>query len=144
MAHRPPLKNPRPSKVLLRDEILNRVLAQHRVEAIDFFSTCRAGDLTAARRAAAQELKAAGFAVTRIAHILRRNHRTIGYYLYGGSNDARRNRSRTYEMLKALDPSTMETVLAIAKAEGVSPYVLIREWIAERATYEAAAKARAA
>lgn len=132
------LKNPRPTKVVARDEIISSVLAKHRVDPLDFFSTSRDCDLTEARRDAARQLSEAGFTHTRIAKLLRRDRSTIDYYL------EQTGRSRLHAMMEPLPTEVKQTVKAIAEAEGVTVYALIREWISERATYEAQMKARAA
>jgi hypothetical protein len=125
-------------------QILGEVMAKHCVTPEELVGNSRMGDVLAARRDAAVRLKAAGFHPTAIARTLRRDPATIHNYLDSQYRDRKRDRMRARKALNRLLPGVNDTVAAIAAAEGVSPVMLAAEWIAERARYEAEAKARAA
>jgi hypothetical protein len=125
-------------------QILGEVMAKHCVTPEELVGNSRMGDVLAARRDAAARLKAAGFHVAAIARTLRRDPATIHNYLDSDYGDRKRDRTRARKALNRLLPESKDTVAAIAAAEGVSPVMLAAEWIAERARYEAEAKARAA
>jgi hypothetical protein len=125
-------------------QILGEVMAKHCVTPEELVGDSRMADVLAARRDATARLKAAGFHVAAIARTLRRDPATIHNYLDSQYGDRRRDRMRARKALNRLSPEIKDIVGAIAAAEGVSPVMLAAEWIAERARYEAEAKARAA
>jgi hypothetical protein len=131
-----------PSRAQLRDDIMRSVLAKHELGAKDFFSEYRDSNLVAARRDAAKQLHAAGFAPLSIARIIKRNRSTVDHYIYNYTGK-KRERARILRALERVVPRDISDVVGeIAAAEGVSPVMLVAQWISERATYEASAKAR--
>jgi predicted transcriptional regulator len=126
-----------PSKVQLRKDIIRAVMIEHEVDEDEFFGLGRAAVLTDARRDAAIRLKKAGFSQQRIASILKRNHSTIDYYLYGKSKESKQRTANQHHILKSLPVEVSDIVRTIADARNVSAVRVLVEWLVERAACEA-------
>lgn len=120
-----------------RKQILSAVMAEHGFGSEDFFSRRRTDDLVDARRDAAKRLLAAGFAPRRVAEILKRNVSTITYYASGEMKSQKRWRARVWRLLHMLPNEDRETIQRLATARCVSPYDMARDWLIERARFEA-------
>lgn len=123
--------------------VISGVLLEMGLHPDDFFGQSRQPHLVNARRIAAQRLIELGFSPSQVARYLKRNHTTVLNYL-PKLREAKRPRYSSNRLLRHLTDDVREIVLAAAKAEGVTPYVLMAQWVGERAIYEAQAKARAA
>ena len=128
----------------IRDRTIADVLRKHGLKAAELYSRSSAEDIVEARREIATRLKSSGFRVVAIARILKRTPGLIEHYLRPNYPDRKRNYARASCALKKIPRGLSDLVAEIAKAEGISPTTLAAEWIAERATYEAQQKARAA
>jgi hypothetical protein len=124
--------------------IVRQVLADHGLDADEFFGRGRFAPLVAARRDAARRLRDSGFSWVQTARILKRNEDTIRCYLTEAMQTARRDRMRERRAFTFMPADVVEIIIAFAKAENVKPEVLIAQWASERALYEAQAKVRAA
>jgi hypothetical protein len=62
-------------------EIVNAVMAKHRVGPKDFFGPSRFAHVVAARRAATLRLQADGMRVPMIARVMRRDRSSVRYWL---------------------------------------------------------------
>jgi len=133
-----------PDKVCIRERLIRDALAKYGLTNEEFFGRGGAEDMVAARREVAIGLKNAGFRIAAIARILKRKHASVHYYLDPNYARRKRNRMRAICGLRRVSQDIADVVADIAAAEGISPTVLVAEWISERATYEAEAKARAA
>lgn len=121
-----------PSKEILREQIISRVLIAHRICRSDLLGKCRDADLVAARKAIAHSLKAAGFGVRHIGRILHRDRSTIEHYL-----GARVRVCMTLpNSLNIFPDDVRAAVAAVAMSERTTPAVVITEWITERARME--------
>lgn len=140
---RPLLVIPQPTRVGRAKMIIAAVLKLHQVHPDDFYGTVREAYLVAARREAVVRLVEAGYSPTHIARILKRNHTTILNYL-PRMREVKKSRASATRILRHLSEDARQIVIDAAKAEGVPPYVLLAQWVSERARYEAEAKARAA
>lgn len=133
-----------PGKVRVRHEIITGVLRRHLLSKEEFFGRSQVPEFCAARREAARLLKDADFSNRRIGQILKRDRSTVVFYLSSEMVQRKRIRRRIYKVLESLEPDVREVVSQISEAEQVSPMLLIREWINERARFEAEAMRRTA
>jgi hypothetical protein len=133
-----------PVMVAKRKKIIAGILDAYDITREELLGNRRGGGLMEARRDAANRLLQAGFNKRRIARILRRNHTTIGQYFNEAMASSKRERIRTAKMLDAVPDDARAVIIAVAEADGVHPYTIVREWLVERARFEAEAKARAA
>jgi hypothetical protein len=133
-----------PVMVAKRKKIIADILDAYDITREELLGNRRGGGLMEARRDAANRLLQAGFNKRRIARILRRNHTTIGQYFNESMAIRKRDHIRTAQMLNAVPDDARTVILAVAEADGVHPYTIVREWLVERARFEAEAKARAA
>lgn len=121
-------------------EIIRSVLRQHMIHKDDFYSACREPNLVAARIDAAKQLREAGKTIGQIALALKRSNDTIRYYLEPGIKRRKTAKHTETWPLSWLDPDARKVVVDYALAEETSPRVIIAQWIAERASYEASQK----
>lgn len=133
-----------PEKVALRKQIIRGVLDEFDVTRDELLGNGRSGGLMEARRKAAERLKDAGFNISRIARILRRNHTTICNYFLDEMRERKRDRVRLAKLLEVMPDDVRKTIESVAIVEAVHPYTVLKEWVCERARYEAEAKARSA
>jgi chromosomal replication initiation ATPase DnaA len=134
-------RNNKPTVGAKGNAIIRAVLAERNVAAEDFFSSCREQQLVEARVQVAQQLMAAGYALSSIAKAMKRHHSTILYYL----PEFRAARSIAHHRIVRLMANDARAALeACVKAEGIPFDLLIAQWVAERALHEVSAKARAA
>lgn len=131
-------------KERIRREILADVLKRHFISKEEFFGRSQRRELCEARQDAAKRLRAANFSNRRIGQILKRDRSTIVYYFNPEMVERKRVRRRIYQVLESLEPEVRQVVGKMAEAEHVSPMLLLREWINERARFELEARARAA
>lgn len=131
------------TKLQLRKEIISAVLRDHRIDADELVAKCRSPILVAARKDAAQRLHRAGFNTSHIGRILKHDRSTIRHHISDLVASRDRDRRRARLAVKRLKRGVADILAEIAAAEGVSTSVLAAEWLAERATFEAEAKARA-
>lgn len=123
--------------------VISGVLLEMGLHPDDFFGQSRQPHLVNARRLATERLIDLGFSPSQIGRYLKRNHTTILNYL-PKLREAKRGRYARKIILRLLAPDAREVVKAYATAEGVTPELLVAQWINERAHFEAEAKARVA
>ncbi|MFB6449277.1 hypothetical protein [Bradyrhizobium tunisiense] len=133
-----------PHMVTKRKKIIADILDAYDITREELLGNGRGGGLMEARRDAANRLLHAGFNKLRIARILRRNHTTIGQYFNESMGTIKRDRIRVARLLDAVPHDARSVITAVAEADGVHPYTIVREWLVERARFEAEAKARVA
>lgn len=124
--------------------IIRDVLKEHQICADDFFGLRRDKHLTAARYDAAQRLRHADYSWSAIGRLMKRNHSTIRHYCLPDRRQRQKEVYRDKWAMRFMDAGTREVVLAFAEAHDTKPEVIIAQWVADRADYEAREKARAA
>ena len=108
----------------------------------DFFGGAREPHLVAARRDCAQRLSGAGYSAAAIGRMMKRSPTTILNY-FPGMAEKKKGRYAARRLMRLVSADLCSAIRDIAKAENVSPEVLMSQWVAERATYEVEARARA-
>jgi chromosomal replication initiation ATPase DnaA len=63
-------------------QIIHDVMVKYKIGEKDFFGRDRSSKMARARGVAARRLRAAGFSVTLISRLIRRDRTTISYHLY--------------------------------------------------------------
>ncbi len=131
-----------PTRSDIRKAIIASVIAKHSIEEAELLGDWRAQELVAARVDAARRLMAAGFTTSQIARALKRDRATVHHYL----NDRARQNGRDYNRIKQqllIIPADVRAVVdELAAKENVAPWLILKEWIVERAQYEIEARSR--
>lgn len=125
-------------------QIIRQVLLDHGIAREDFLGLRRDKHLVAARQDAAKRLSAANFSRRQIGRMMKRTSETIRFYVDQKTRDYKAQLNRDKYGLRFLDVGTREIVLDFARLEDTKPEIVIAQWVAERARYEAEQKARAA
>ena len=133
-----------PTKTAVRKRIIDQVLEDHNITMAELVGRSRIERFVDARRDAAIMLMAAGFKMTRICEIMRRDHTTIHSYFSHTKREKMRARKRGQIVLDVLPDDVQGIVAEYAKANDTSPLTTVIEWISERARFEAESRARAA
>jgi hypothetical protein len=115
--------------------IIKAVLDEHLVHSDDFFGRGKLSYLVAARRDAAHRLLAAGYNPSQVGRFMRRHPSTVLNY-FPKLVEAKRAQYAAKRVMRWLTLEAHETVIAVAKAENVTPEVLMARWVGERAACE--------
>ncbi|MET4210503.1 hypothetical protein [Bradyrhizobium sp. LA2.1] len=117
----------------IRDRVISRVLAAHRISKRDLLGECRDSDLVMARKAIAHSLRAERFSVRHIGRILHRDRSTIEHYL-GMRVDVSMVLPNS---INCFPTEVQDAITAAARSQRMTPAVIVAEWITERALFEA-------
>lgn len=124
--------------------IIRQVLLDHGIAREDFLSLRRDKHLVEARRDAARRLSEAHFSRAQIGKMMKRCEDTIRFYIDDRTRDYKAELLRNKFGMRFLDAGTREIVLEFARLEQTKPEIIIAQWVAARAEYEASERARVA